>query len=245
MRFLLVAISLLFSFIFFLFYTANLGKNIYFISNNNYFFWESIFWSLWISPSIFLILTLFSFIYFKNNKTKYGPVHNEDEYWESFNNLNKNNHDLKQESIILSSVNKTIIQSNIFIYFIIFFFILIGIIFWYIEIQVFFLFIFYFSWILFYFISSELFYLNKISQNIFIKWNIYAIISWYFASVFGIIYNIFIQEEFIGIFILWITGFFHIYIHSKYENIISLIFWIITFIFALYRWIVIYFPWII
>jgi hypothetical protein len=44
---------------------------------------------------------------------------------------------------------------------------------------------------------------------------------------------------------LIITWFYHIYIHIKYENFISLIFWIITFIFALYRWIDLLFPWII
>jgi len=223
MRFLLVSISILFSGILFLFYTASLWKNIFLISNNEFFFWESLFWSLWYWPLIFLLLAVFYFIYFRHqNKKDISISENIDKEY------------IKTEKKI---------SNTIFV--VIFLLICISILFIYFNIDLFMLFIYYFSGILIYFIFKELFIKNIIPQKIFIIWNIYSIISGYFASIWWIIYNIFIEENILLLSALIIIWFYHIYIHVKYENIISLIFWIITFIFALYRWIILLFPWII
>lgn len=223
MRFLLVSISILFSGIFFLFYTASLWKNIFLIQNNNFFFWESVFWSLWYWPLIFFSLAVFYFIYFRHQNKKDGPVQDN-------LNIDNSTSDKKISNFIFSIVLILTAVAVIFIYF---------------KIDLFLLFIYYFTWILIYFISKELFNNKIISQNLFIIWNIYSIISGYFASIWWIIYNLFIEESILLLSTLLIIWFYHIYIHVKYENIISLIFWIITFIFALYRWIIVLFPWII
>lgn len=222
MRFLLVAISILFSGIFFLFYTASIWRNIFLISNNNFFFWSSIFEKLWVTPIIFLLLAVFYFIYFKHENINTSQEHNT--------NTTENKWDKKISNIIIS----------IGIYLL-----SIGILFSILQIDVFLLFIYYFWWILIFFLFQELFIKKLIPYKVFLVSNIYSIISGYLASIWWIIYIIFIKENLFILSILMIIWFYHIYIHLKFDNIISFIFWIITFIYPLYRWIGILFPWII
>lgn len=219
MRFLLVWISIIFSFIFFLFYTASLWKNIFFQPSDNFFFSKSLFWDMWITPVIYLIITAGLFIYFKSKI-------------------------LLKEDIVN---NRPVLNINFlhYIFFTTLFYIFIFILFFIFNIK--------FSWIIFifawsiwlYFIWKYLFYHKKISKNLYISLNIFSILSWYWASLVGILYTAFVHENIIFVIILNFIGFFHIYTHVKYENIISLLFWIITFIFALYRLITYFLPWII
>ena len=219
MRFLLVWISIIFSFIFFLFYTASLWKNIFFQTSDNFFFSKSLFWDMWITPVIYLIITLGLFIYFKSK--------------------------ILQKKEIINNGPVSNINHLHYIFFTTLFYLILFIIFFIFNIS--------FDWIIFiftasiwlYFIWKYLFYHKKISKNQYISLNIFSILSWYWASWIGILYTAFIQENITFVIILNFIGFFHIYTHIKYENIISLLFWIITFIFALYRLIIYFFPWII
>lgn len=219
MRFLLVFISLIFSFIFLLFYTASLWKNILFQQNDNFFFWKSLFWEMWISPLIFLWITLLLFVYFKAKSS------------------------IKEEKInnrpVLDINFITYILSTILIY------LVIWIILFVFNINLYFI-IFAFTWgIWIYFIWKYLFYHRKISKEIYVSLNIFSILSWYLASILGLWYILFIQEDLLFLLILVFVWFFHVYIHVTYENVISLLFWVITFILSLYRLIVYLFPWII
>jgi hypothetical protein len=217
MRFLLVAISIIFSFIFFLFYTASLWKSIFLNPSDNFFFWKSIFWDIWITPVIFLIITILLFFYFKSTVLK------------NFNKEEKENN----------------INFFLYIFSTISTYLIIVIIFFILNIDYYWI-VFAFSlgiWI--YFISKYLFYNHKISKKIYILSNIFSIISWYIASFIGILYINFIEQELLFLLSLVWIWFFHIYTHVKYNNIISLLFWVITFIFSLYRLIVHLFPWII
>lgn len=219
MRFLLVFISLVFSFIFLLFYTASLWKNILFQQNDNFFFWKSLFWEMWISPLIFLWITLLLFVYFKAKLS------------------------IKEEKInkrpVLNIDFITYILSTILIY------LVIWIILFIFNINLYFI-IFAFTWgIWIYFIWKYLFYHRKISKEIYVSLNIFSIFSWYLASILGLLYILFIQEDLLFLLILVFVWFFHVYIHVTYENVISLLFWVITFILSLYRLIVYLFPWII
>lgn len=220
MRFLLVAISIIFSFIFFLFYTASLGKNIFFQESDNFFFWKSIFWEMWISPLLFLIITILLFFYFKATVSKNNNT--------TYKNTNEEN---------INFFLYILITISIYLLIIIIFFIL--------NID--------YYWIVFafsagigvYFISKYLFYHHKISKKIYISSNIFSILSWYLASFIWILYVNFIEQDLLFLVSLVWIWFFHIYTHVKYDNIISLLFWVITFIFSLYRLIVHLFPWII
>ena len=217
MRFLLVAISIIFSFIFFLFYTASLWKSIFLNPSDNFFFWKSIFWDIWITPLIFLIITILLFFYFKSTVLK------------NFNKEEKENN----------------INFFLYIFSTISTYLIIVIIFFILNIDYYWI-VFAFSlgiWI--YFISKYLFYNHKISKKKYILSNIFSIISWYIASFIGILYINFIEQELLFLLSLVWIWFFHIYTHVKYNNIISLLFWVITFIFSLYRLIVHLFPWII
>lgn len=219
MRFLLVLVSIIFSFIFFLFYTASLWKNIFFQASDNFFFAKSFFWEMWITPMLFILITLGLFIYFKSK---------------SITKKEKNTEGPVQEIKIIN-----------YIFYIFIFYITILIIFFILNIS--------FNWIIFiftwniglYFIWKYLFYHHKINKKTYISTNILSILSGYLVSIIGIIYIIYTQENIIFIIILNFIAFFHVYTHLKYENIISLLFWIITFIFALYRLITYIFPWII
>jgi hypothetical protein len=219
MRFLLVFISLIFSFIFLLFYTASLWKNIFFQQNDNFFFWKSLFWEMWISPLIFLWITVLLFVYFKaklsnkEEKINNRPVHNIDFITYILSTI-----------LIYLVIWILLFIFNINLYFIIFAFTL-GI------------------WV--YFIWKYLFYHRRVSKDIYVSLNIFSILSWYLASVLGLWYILFIQEDLLFLLILVFVWFFHVYIHVTYENIISLLFWVITFILSLYRLIVYLFPWII
>lgn len=219
MRFLLVFISLIFSFIFLLFYTASLWKNILFQQNDNFFFWKSLFWEMWISPLIFLWITLLLFVYFKaKSSIKEDKINNRP---------------------VLDINFITYILSTILIY------LVIWIILFIFNINLYFI-IFAFTWgIWIYFIWKYLFYHRKISKEIYVSLNIFSILSWYLASILGLWYILFIQEDLLFLLILVFVWFFHVYIHVTYENVISLLFWVITFILSLYRLIVYLFPWII
>jgi hypothetical protein len=217
MRFLLVAITLIFSFIFFLFYTASLWKNIFFQPSDNFFFWKSLFWEMWITAIIFLIITILLFFYFKSKLSDKVEI----------------NRPVQNINFIKYLLITILIYLFIFILFFIF------------NIDYYWI-IFAFSlgiWI--YFISKYLFYHHLISKNNYISSNIFSILSWYWASLLWLLYINYIQEDLLFLLILVFIWFFHIYTHVKYENIISLLFWVITFIFSLYRLIVHLFPWII
>lgn len=219
MRFLLVAISIIFSFIFFLFYTASLWKNIFFQQSDNFFFWTSIFWQMWITPIFFLVITILLFFYFKSTLLE-KKVNNK---------------------------NYQLYNNNYFLYMLwtIAFYLSISIIFFIFNINYSWI-IFIFSWwIWIYFISKYLFFHHKISKNFYISSNIFSIFSWYLASIIGLLYIIYINENLLFLWTLVWIWFFHIYTHVKYDNIISLLFWVITFILSLYRLIVHLFPWII
>lgn len=217
MRFLLVAITLIFSFIFFLFYTASLWKNIFFQQSDNFFFWKSLFWEMWITSLIFLIITLLLFFYFKSklsDKVELSrPVQN------------------------ISFLKYLFITILIYLSIIILFFIL--------NINYYWIIFAFTSGIWVYFISKYLFYHHKINKNNYIYLNIFSILSGYWASLLWLLYINYIQEDLLFLLILVFIWFFHIYTHVKYDNIISLLFWVITFIFLLYRLIIHLFPWII
>lgn len=223
MRFSLVAISVLFSLIFFLFYTASLWKNIFLIPNNNFFFWDSVFWSLLYSPIIYFLLAIFYFIYFRHQNKENNFDHEE------------NSEEEKQSKKNISNTLTITVFLLVFIFLILTYF----------KIDYLVIYIYYFGGILVYFICKELLLKKIISQQLFIIWNIYSIISAYFASVGWIIYYIVIEQSILMLSTLIIVWFYHIYIHVTYQNIISFIFWTITFIFALYRWIIQFSPWII
>lgn len=219
MRFLLVFISFIFSFIFLLFYTASIWKNIFFQQTDNFFFWKSLFWEMWITSVIFLCIIIFIFIYFKaKNKEQITNINNG-----PVQNINF----------------LTYILSTILLYFTIWIILFI----WNIDLN-FIVFAFTLGiWI--YFISKYLFYTRHISKEIYLSLKIFSVLSWYIASIIGLLYIMFVQENLLFLLILVFVWFFHVYIHVTYENIISLLFWIITFIFSLYRLIVYLFPWII
>ncbi len=235
MRFLIVGVSLLFSFIFYLFYTANLGKNIFFQSSENVFYGKTLLWSFIYFPILFLFLAVFFFFIFKWNK-KTRSYEESDLYWE-------------EENYLGPVQNKKL--NTIFYY----------IIFW-----IFTWTIFYFLWFNFvyllgifsifslsHFFWRSLYSYEKIPNNLYVQINIFSIIFWYLFSIWSILFIYFYSEfqlfsQFQAIlFYVWIgiMSFFHIYIHIRYVNIISLFIWVITFIFSLYSIIDNLFPWII
>lgn len=220
MRFLIVGVSLLFSFIFYIFYTANLGKNIFFQNNENIFYGKTILWSFIYFPIIFLIFAICFFFIFKGHKIKYGPVHTD---------LNKN------------------IYGSIIIWLCIY------IIFYLLEYNFIYLFIIYTLGILCHFIVKKLFYSHKIEKNTYVNGNIFSIIISYFFTLSLFIYIFFFENFslYSSLSSTWIylwlllSSLFHIYIHIRYNNIISFFMWVITCIFSLYSIIHILFPWII
>lgn len=225
MRFLLVSITLFFSFIFYLFYTASLWKNIFLRSNDNYFYWSSLFWEMWISTLLFFLLTIGIFFYFKSK-------------WNYIDNRQKQEQDEWKGPV----------QDLKYLYYFIFtlgFYILFLIILHIWNISIYYIVYLFAITLSSFFLWKYLFYNKKINKNIYLYSNIFSIISWYIVSVLLFVYYYFIYQDILLLFVFSIIGFFHIYIHLKYENIISLVFWIITFIYSLYRFIVYLFPWII
>lgn len=223
MRFLLVFISIIFTFIFFLFYTASIWKNIFLQPSDNFFFWKSLFWDMWISPLIFLWITVLLFFYFKSKLTSNNKIYK----WEL------NSRPVQNINFITYSLSTVL------------FYLIISVIFFILNINIYWI-IFVFTWgIWIYFIWKYLFYHHKIKKNINISLNIFSILSWYLASIIGLLYIFFIKEDLLFLLTLVFIWFFHVYIHVTYENVISLLFWVITFILSLYRLIVYLFPWII
>lgn len=217
MRFLLVAISIIFSFIFYLFYTASLGKSIFFQPSDNFFFWKSVFWEMWISPLLFLWITALLFFYFKS----------------TLSNKAENNRPVHNQSIFK------------YLLFTLGLYLFIFILFFFLNINFYWIIYAFTLWISIYFIGRYLFFHKKINKETYINCNIFSILSWYLASIIGLLYIHFIEQNLLFLLSLVWIWFFHIYTHVKYENIISLLFWVITFIFSLYRLIVHLFPWII
>ncbi len=234
MRFLIVGVSLLFSFIFYLFYTANLGKNIFFQSSENVFYGKTLLWSFIYFPILFLCLAVFFFFIFKWNKKIIYPQ--------------ENNIEIENENLGPVPNN---ISKQIKIYF--WFWIILTSLFYFFDYNYLYLLsIFSFS-ICIHFCVKVLYINHKIPNNIYVWGNILSIIFTYFFS-FGIIIYIYFSEKFLLfsdyqaiLLYIWIAfiSFFHLYIHIRYVNIISLVIWIITFIFSLYSIIHTLFPWII
>ena len=224
MRYLLVSITLIFSFIFYCFYTASIWKNIFLQTSQTMFYGQTLLWSFVWMPIIFFLLAVFLFFYFRSEKEeiKSRPV---------------------QEK---NRVNNFIWLSVIILLIIIIFFL-----YWNFS--------FLYSYILF-FIFSSLYFLweyfyneKKIIFDVHLFFKIFSIISAYWVSIIWIIISFLLINtvdfsSFVVLFFyLWLfsISLFHVYIHLKYENIISLWFWIITCIFSLYRWIDVFYPWII
>lgn len=221
MRFLLVSISLLFSFIFYVFYTASIGKNIFFQNSENIFFGKTIFSNFLVFPLLFLFLAVFFYFYFMSKNKKTGPVL---EKW--YSNTIK-------ASFLLG-----------WILFWVYYFLSE----WYIYIL-----LLYFFPVITYFLLYFLYIYKKISQKIYISSNIISIIFWYF-STFVLIFTVLFQSVEKNItstqqlfFYIWICCFaiFHIYIHIRHDNLISLVIWTITGIFSLYSIFLMIIPWII
>lgn len=230
MRFLIVGVSLLFSFIFYLFYTANLGKNIFFQSSENVFYGKTLLWSFIYFPILFLLLAVFFFFIFKWNVKNISNNQSEEEDFGPVQEKEPN-----------------------YISFYIIFWIIIWIIFYFFWFNFLYLFWLFTVFISFHFLSRIFYFYHKIENNSYVKINIFSIIFWYLFSIWSIIFIYFHSEfqlfsQLKGIlFYIWIiiVSFFHIYIHVRYVNIISLLIWVITFIFSLYSIIHSLFPWII
>lgn len=230
MRFLIVGVSLLFSFIFYLFYTANLGKNIFFQSSENVFYGKTLLWSFIYFPILFLLLAVFFFFIFKWNVKNISNNQSEEEEFGPVQEKEPN-----------------------YISLYIIFWIIIWVIFYFFWFNFLYLFGLFTVFISFHFLSRVLYFYHKIENNSYVKINIFSIIFWYLFSIWSVIFiyfysefQLFSQAEAI-LFYIWITivSFFHIYIHIRYINIISLLIWVITFIFSLYSIIHTLFPWII
>lgn len=230
MRFLIVGVSLLFSFIFYLFYTANLGKNIFFQSSENVFYGKTLLWSFIYFPILFLLLAVFFFFIFKWNVKNISNNQSEEEEFGPVQEKEPN-----------------------YISLYIVFWIIIWVIFYFFWFNFLYLFGLFTVFISFHFLSRVLYFYHKIENNSYVKINIFSIIFWYLFSIWSVIFiyfysefQLFSQAEAI-LFYIWITivSFFHIYIHIRYINIISLLIWVITFIFSLYSIIHTLFPWII
>lgn len=230
MRFLIVGVSLLFSFIFYLFYTANLGKNIFFQSSENVFYGKTLLWSFIYFPILFLLLAVFFFFIFKWNVKNISNNQSEEEEFGPVQEKEPN-----------------------YISLYIIFWIIIWVIFYLFWFNFLYLFWLFTAFISFHFLSRVLYFYHKIENNSYVKINIFSIIFWYLFSIWSVIFiyfysefQLFSQAEAI-LFYIWITivSFFHIYIHIRYINIISLLIWVITFIFSLYSIIHTLFPWII
>lgn len=230
MRFLIVGVSLLFSFIFYLFYTANLGKNIFFQSSENVFYGKTLLWSFIYFPILFLLLAVFFFFIFKWNVKNISNNQSEEENFGPVQEKEPN-----------------------YISLYIIFWIIIWVIFYFFWFNFLYLFGLFTVFISFHFLSRVLYFYHKIENNSYVKINIFSIIFWYLFSIWSVIFiyfysefQLFSQAEAI-LFYIWITivSFFHIYIHIRYINIISLLIWVITFIFSLYSIIHTLFPWII
>ncbi len=230
MRFLIVGVSLLFSFIFYLFYTANLGKNIFFQSSENVFYGKNLLWSFIYFPILFLFLAVFFFFIFKWNVKNISNNQSEEEDFGPVQEKEPN-----------------------YISFYIIFWIIIWIIFYFFWFNFIYLFGLFTTFISFHFLSRVLYFYHKIENNSYVKINIFSIIFWYLFSIGSVLFiyfynefQLFSQFQAILFYIwIWVISFFHIYIHIRYTNIISLLIWVITFIFSLYSIIHSLFPWII
>lgn len=229
MRFLIVGVSLLFSFIFYLFYTANLGKNIFFQSSENVFYGKTLLWSFIYFPILFLLLAVFFFFIFK------------------WNVKNISNHQSEEEFGPVQEKEPNYISLYII------FWIVIWVIFYFFWFNFIYLFGLFTTFISFHFLSRVLYFYHKIENNSYVKINIFSIIFWYLFSIGSVLFiyfynefQLFSQFQAILFYIwIWVISFFHIYIHIRYTNIISLLIWVITFIFSLYSIIHSLFPWII
>lgn len=234
MRFLIVGVSLLFSFIFYLFYAANLGKNIFFQNSENVFYGKTLLWSFIYFPILFLFLAVFFFFTFKwNKKIEYS--------WEE---------DLETEIEEIGPVQNNITK---LIKICLLVWIILWSIFYFFDYNYLYLLIAFSSTILVHFCCRILYKNHKIPNNIYVWGNIFSIIYTYLFSIGSIFYIYFVENFLLFtdyqaiLFYVWIgiMSFFHLYIHIRYTNIISLLIWVITFIFSLYSIIDNLFPWII
>lgn len=229
MRFLIVGVSLLFSFIFYLFYTANLGKNIFFQNSEYVFYGKTLLWSFMYLPILFLCFAVFFFFAFKHK--------NIDIYWED-----EIDEDLGP---VQENYNNKISTYIFIILFLTWFF-------YFLNYNFLYLWIILTGCIFVHFWFSYLYYRWTIALESYIQWNIFSIIFWYWFSILSILYiqlnKNFLLFDMIDQFLLYIwvllVSIFHIYIHFRYENIVSLSIWIITIIYTLYRIIFSLFAWI-
>lgn len=242
MRFLIVGVSLLFSFIFYVFYTANLGKNIFFQDSEYVFYGKTLLWSFMYFPIIFLCLAVF-FFYIFQSKNK--------EVFHSYNEEVEDDEDFEYEADNQIGPVQENYSKKIWLY--IFIQIILVGIFYFLEIHFFFLLTLFNTCIFVHFLFSNLYYKGKIPSNIYVNGNIFSIIFAYWFSLLSIIF-IFFHPDFQLfdtldrlLFYIWniLMCCFHIYIHTRYTNIISLLFWVIVGIYSLYSIIITLFSWII
>lgn len=229
MRFLIVGVSLLFSFIFYLFYTANLGKNIFFQNSEYVFYGKTLLWSFMYLPILFLCFAVFFFFAFKHK--------NIDIYWED---------EIDEDLGPVQENYNNKISTYIFII------LFLTWLFYFLNYNFLYLWIILTGCIFVHFWFSYLYYRWTIALESYIQWNIFSIIFWYWFSILSILYiqlnKNFLLFDIIDQFLLYIwvllVSIFHIYIHFRYENIVSLSIWIITIIYTLYRIIFSLFAWI-
>jgi len=233
MRFLIVGVSLLFAFIFYIFYTANLGKNIFLQSSEYVFYGKTLLWSFMYLPILFLCLAVFFFFIFKSKNNQILTHIDEEEF----------------EDEELGPVQDNFSRNISFYVFIIF---LLSIIFYLFEYNFVYLLMWLTACIFVHFWVNYLYFQHKINSIVYVQWNIFSIIFGYGFSLLSIFFVEFhksfqgfdlIDQQLLYIWILLVAG-FHIYIHLRYGNIISLFLWIITIIYSLYRIISGLIPWI-
>ncbi len=212
-----LSISIVFSLIFLFFYLSNENKTILDYSFENNIYFESLFWNPILEAIGFSLVWFFLYIYLTwiFFKIKKEPENKKEEE-------NKKNE-------FLSKYKKEVLF-GFFILLVAFFLFYFAYTYLYKNI------IFYLVFILSFFSGAIFFYLTKLERfrDKIILLRIISIILSYISIFLIIIYIIKYPLDIYIVLISLYLWLFNLFIHLKFENYISLIFWIITLIFLLY-----------